>query len=122
MLEPGTVYLAPDGRHLEVGVDLRVRLTDADPISGFRPSANALFSSLAKSLGPAAIAVILTGMGRDGLDGVRELRAAGGRVLAQDEASCVVYGMPKVVAEAGLAHLLAPVDQLAADVSAALRS
>lgn len=120
-LEAGTVYLAPDTQHLEVTNRFAACLTDADPVSGFRPSATVLFTSLAQSLGPGAIAVILTGMGHDGLEGARAIRAAGGRVLVQDEASCVVYGMPRVVSEAGLAHLEAPIEQLAADVSAALR-
>lgn len=118
---PGTVYLAPDRRHLEVTATLTARLSDADPVAGFRPSATVLFTSLARSLGPAGIAVVLTGMGQDGLEGARAVHAAGGRVLAQDEASCIVYGMPRVVTEAGLAHISAPVDQLAADVSATLR-
>lgn len=120
-LEPGTVYLAPDGQHLEVTNRFAARLTDAEPVSGFRPSATVLFTSLAHNVGAGAIAVVLTGMGHDGLEGARAVRAAGGRVLVQDEASCVVYGMPRVVAEAGLAHLEAPIDQLAADASAALR-
>jgi two-component system chemotaxis response regulator CheB len=119
-LEAGTVYLAPDSRHLEVTKRFAARLTDAEPVSGFRPSATVLFTSLAQNLGSGVIAVVLTGMGQDGLEGARAIRAAGGRVLVQDEASCVVYGMPRVVAMAGLAHLEAPVAQLAVDVSAAL--
>jgi two-component system chemotaxis response regulator CheB len=119
-LEPGAVYLAPDAQHLEVGRDLRARLTEAEPVSGFRPSATVLFTSLARSVGPAATAVVLTGMGSDGLDGARELRAAGGRVLAQDEATSVVYGMPHAVVQAGLAELSAPVDRLADELMAAL--
>ena len=120
-LEPGTVYLAGDGRHLEVDSQLRARLTDAPPASGFRPSATVLFASLARSLGPAAAGVVLTGMGSDGLDGVRELRRAGGRVLAQDAATSVVNGMPGVVVAAGLADVVGPVERLAADVSALTR-
>ena len=121
LLEPGTVYLAADGRHLEVDAGLRARLTDADPIAGFRPSASVLFTSLARNLAPAVIAVVLTGMGQDGLEGARRLRAAGARILAQDEATSVVYGMPKVVAEAGLVHLQGPIDKLAADIAAVWR-
>lgn len=119
-LEPGAVYLAPDTQHLEIGRDLRARLTDAKPVAGFRPSATVLFTSLARSVGPAATAVVLTGMGCDGLDGARELRAAGGRVIAQDEASSVVYGMPHAVVQAGLAELSAPVERLADELIAAL--
>lgn len=120
-LEAGTVYLAPDNQHLEVTTRFAARLTVAEPVSGFRPSATVLFHSVARNLGRAGIAVVLTGMGQDGLEGARAIRAAGGRVLAQDEATCAVYGMPRVVAEAGLAQLSAPIDQLAADVSAFLR-
>ena len=115
-LIPGTVYLAPDNRHLEVDAGLRVRLSDAARVEGFRPSASVLFASLARNLGAGATVVVLTGMGRDGLEGARALRAAGGRVLAQDEASSVVYGMPKAVADAGLAHAQGRVDDLAADI------
>lgn len=120
-LEAGTVYLAPDGRHLEVDRAGRARLTDAAPTSGFRPSATVLFTSLARHVGPHAVGVVLTGMGQDGLEGVRRLRAAGGRILVQDEATSVVYGMPRAVAEAGLADAQAPVDQLAAEIAASLR-
>jgi two-component system chemotaxis response regulator CheB len=119
-LVPGTVYLAPDGQHIEVTPDLRVRLTDGDAVAGFRPSATVLFNSLARGLGADPIAVVLTGMGRDGLDGARAVRAAGGRILAQDEATSAVYGMPGVVVDAGLAHFSGPVEKLAADVAAAM--
>lgn len=114
---PGTVYIAPDGHHLEVDRQLRARLTQAPPVVGFRPSATVLFSSLGRNLGAGATAVVLTGMGQDGLEGARALRSAGGRLLVQDEASSVVYGMPKVVVDAGLAHVQGNVEQLAAEVA-----
>lgn len=120
-LQAGTVYLAPDGRHLEVDPLVNARLTDGDPVVGFRPSATVMFSSLARSLAPSAIGVVLTGMGQDGLEGARQLRGAGGRVLAQDEATSVVYGMPKAVVDAGLAHLQGSVETLAADIAAVWR-
>jgi two-component system chemotaxis response regulator CheB len=119
-LAPGTVHLAPDGHHLEVDAGLRARLTTADPVGGFRPSANVMFGSLARGFGPAAIGVVLTGMGRDGLDGLTRLHASGGRVLAQDEQSSVVFGMPGVVASAGVAEIVAPVEELAAHVATIL--
>lgn len=120
VLLPGSVYLAPDGSHLEVDSGLRARLTDALPVSGFRPSATVLFRSVARSLGSGAIGVVLTGMGEDGLDGARAMREAGGLVLAQDRRSSVVYGMPRVVEEAGLADVVGPVSVLAAEVCASL--
>jgi two-component system chemotaxis response regulator CheB len=116
-LVPGTVYLAGDGRHLVVDAQLRAHLTSAPPIAGFRPSATVLFASMARALGPAAMGVVLTGMGTDGLEGLRELRSAGGRVLAQDQQSAVVNGMPGAVVAAGLAHVVGPVPRLATDLS-----
>jgi len=120
-LVPGTVYVAGDGRHLEVNAQLRAHLSDAPPVAGFRPSATVLFASLARGLGPAAAGVVLTGMGSDGLEGLRALRLAGGRVLAQDRTSSVVNGMPGAVVSAGLAHVVGPVTRLAADLSATAR-
>lgn len=120
VLLPGSVYLAPDGSHLEVDSSLRVHLTDAAPVSGFRPSATVLFRSLARNFGSRAIGVVLTGMGEDGLDGARDMHVAGALVLAQDEQSSIVYGMPRAVTEAGLADVVGPVSQLAAEVSASL--
>jgi two-component system chemotaxis response regulator CheB len=118
-LEAGTVYLAGDGAHVEVDSRLRVRHTFGEPVDGFRPSATVLFRSVARAFGPTGIAVVLTGMGNDGLDGARAMRAAGGRVLAQDEYTSVVHGMPGVVVKAGLADEVGPVEKLAASVAAA---
>ena len=120
-LDPGTVYLAPDRRHLEVDAKMCARLTAEPPVNGFMPSATVLFRSVARSLGRDGIGVVLTGMGADGLEGLRALHASGGTILAQDEKSSVVYGMPRVVAEAGIAHVVGPVAQLAAEVSATVR-
>jgi two-component system chemotaxis response regulator CheB len=102
-LEPGRVYLAPGGgAHLEVttGAPMRCRLREGEAVSGHRPSVDVLFGSLAKSRAKA-VGVILTGMGRDGAEGLKAMRAAGARTLGQDEASCVVYGMPKSAFEIG---------------------
>jgi two-component system chemotaxis response regulator CheB len=112
-LTAATVYVAPDGRHLTVSRHGRVELTDDPPVAGFRPSATVLFTSLAEAFGAEAAAVVLTGMGADGLEGARALRRAGGRVLAQDADSSVVFGMPKAVADAGLATSVGSVPQLA---------
>lgn len=101
---PGHAYLAPGDRHLELirsGADYRCRLTDAPPVSGHRPSVDVLFHSVAKNAGKNAIGVILTGMGKDGADGLLEIRNAGGQTIGQDEKSCIVYGMPKVAFERG---------------------
>jgi two-component system chemotaxis response regulator CheB len=93
-MRPGTVYLAPDNLHMGVNGRERIYISADPPIAGFRPSANYLFESVAKGFGAASTAVILTGMGCDGVEGLRAIRNAGGRVIAQDEASCVVFGMP----------------------------
>jgi two-component system chemotaxis response regulator CheB len=112
-LQPGTVYLAPDNQHLTVSRRHAVALTTEPPIGGFRPSGTALLASVAQVYGPDAIGVILTGMGDDGLEGARALSDRGGTVLAQDEASSVVFGMPGAVVTAGLADAVGPVELLA---------
>lgn len=111
-LEPATVYIAPDGAHL--GVDGRgaARLADIGPIGGFRPSASFLFESVGRAYGPTAAMVILTGMGSDGVPGLRTARATGSYVLAQDEATSVVYGMPREAVAAGLVHEVLPLPQI----------
>jgi two-component system chemotaxis response regulator CheB len=113
----GTVYVAPSGRHLEVSAGRSVALSEAPPVGGFSPSATVLFRSVADVFGPAAAGVVLTGMGQDGCDGLALLRRAGGRILVQDEASSVVFGMPGAVVRAGLADVVAPVPDLAACLS-----
>jgi two-component system chemotaxis response regulator CheB len=113
-LAPGTLYLAPDDRHLGATAGGTLVLSDAPPIGGFRPSATYLFESVAYSHGAEALAVILTGMGEDGVDGLRAVRQAGGRTLAQDESSCIVYGMPGAAVAAGLADIVLPVDEIGA--------
>ena len=122
VLLPGSVYLAPDDQHLEVTAQLRARLTRAPAVAGFRPSASVLFGSIAENLGAAGIAVVLTGMGQDGLEGARRIHAAGGKVLTQAEETCAVYGMPRVVVEAGISDHCGDVDDLAAYVTHSLRS
>ena len=113
-LKASTVYIAPDDRHLGVTVDGQVQVSNTAPVGGFRPSGTALFRSVARAYGAGSVALILTGMGQDGLDGVRELRQAGGRVIAQDEATSIVFGMPGVVVAAGLADEVLPLEALSA--------
>jgi two-component system, chemotaxis family, protein-glutamate methylesterase/glutaminase len=115
---PGTVYLAPDDRHLGLGHDERIRLSGGPPIGGFRPAATYLFQSLATVFGARAAAVVLSGMGRDGVEGLRALHAAGGRVIAQDEQSSVVYGMPQAAVVAGVVDAVLSVQEIAAQVAA----
>ncbi|MBU4434399.1 MAG: chemotaxis response regulator protein-glutamate methylesterase [bacterium] len=104
LLEAGKVYVAPGGAtHLEVvrSAGLRCRLTPGDPVSGHRPSVDVLFNSVAHAVGDKAVGVILTGMGRDGAQGLLAMRGAGAKTLGQDEQSCVVYGMPRSAFEIG---------------------
>lgn len=115
-LRPATVYVAPDEHHLGVANERHVQLARAEPIQGFRPSATHLFHSVARVFGASSIAVILTGMGSDGIAGLRDVAAAGGLVLAQDEATAVVYGMPREAVRAGLVDMEGPVEALAARI------
>lgn len=122
-MNPGCVYIAPGGQaHLEVtGASPRCRLTQADTVSGHRPSVDVLFRSVARLRRPMT-GVILTGMGRDGAQGLLEMRNAGAHTLGQDEASCVVYGMPRVAFEVGAVERQMPLNRLSTailDLSAA---
>ena len=114
---PGTVYVAPDDRHLGIrlGEDRapRLLLDVAAPIGSFRPSASYLFRSISAALGAAAVSVILTGMGDDGVAGLRYAYDAGGHVIAQDEASSVIYGMPREAVLAGVVNEVLGVSEIA---------
>jgi two-component system chemotaxis response regulator CheB len=121
VLRPGHAYLAPGDRHLlvERGTSgLVARLRDDPPEHFCRPAVDPMLRSAQRACDGRVLAVILTGMGQDGLAGCRELAGAGGLVLAQDEASSVVWGMPGAVARAGLARDVLPPDRLAARVAA----
>jgi two-component system chemotaxis response regulator CheB len=116
-LRAGVVHLAPDDRHLGVVVDAtaplgRVVLLDREPVGSFRPSATTLFESCAQAYGARLAAIVLTGMGNDGVAGLGAVRRAGGRVLAQDEASSVVFGMAQEAVRAGVVDELLPLDAL----------
>jgi two-component system chemotaxis response regulator CheB len=113
-LKKRTVYVAPDDCHLGVTAPGQVALSHAAAVGNFRPSATPLFESVAHAFGAAATAVILTGMGEDGVVGLRAVRKAGGRILAQDEKTCVVFGMPGVAVAAGLVDEVLPIEAMAA--------
>ena len=114
----GTAYLAPDGHHLGVDRHRALTLSADGPVDGFCPSATPMFESVAAAFGASAVGVILTGMGDDGVKGLRALRRAGGRVIAQDEATSVVHGMPGAAVEAGLADAVLPLDAIAGRLAA----
>ena len=103
-----TVYLAGDGAHLGVGGNFRIELGDAGPVGGFRPSATYLFESVAAAFGSSVVALVLTGMGQDGVAGLHAVRSAGGSILAQDERSSIVFGMPGVAIAQGLVDEVLP--------------
>jgi two-component system chemotaxis response regulator CheB len=114
-LLPGRVYVAPGGDfHLEVEgtKHLRCRVTRGEPVSGHCPSVDVLFSSVARTAKDRAVGVILTGMGRDGAQGLLAMRQAGARTLGQDESTCVVYGMPRAAFELGAVERQLPLEKL----------
>jgi two-component system chemotaxis response regulator CheB len=111
--EPGEVLVAPSDAHLALTEAGLVMVERSAPIDGHRPSANVLFRSLARARGTRAMGVVLTGMGRDGTDGLVELHRAGGWVVAQDEASSVVFGMPQAAAASGAVDRVEPLERIA---------
>ena len=121
----GTVWLAPGGRHLLLdgeGGRVCFVLDDGPEENACRPSVDPLFRTAASLFGSGVLATVLTGMGQDGLAGARAVHAAHGRVLVQDEASSVVWGMPGAIARAGLAHAVLPLPQLSAEIVARTRA
>ena len=115
-LRAGVAYLAPAGRHLSfrrVGQHVRVHL-DVRPLdTAHRPSVDVMFQSAADTFGQRVLGVVMTGMGADGREGSAWIKARGGQIVTEAEASCVVYGMPRSVVEAGLSDTIAPLEQLA---------
>lgn len=117
---PGEVWIAPGGSHLVVKKAFNgpvLALTEDPPVNSCRPAVDPLFSSAVKVYGAKVLAVVMTGMGKDGLDGCRAVNAAGGQIVVQDADSSVVWGMPRFVAEAGLAEAILPLDKIAAEIS-----
>jgi two-component system, chemotaxis family, protein-glutamate methylesterase/glutaminase len=112
-LQPGIVLIAPQQKHMGMSARGRVILSDSDPIEGHRPSATYLFDSMARALGPKSLGVVLSGMGRDGASGLVAIKQAGGQVIAQDEASSVVYGMPREAVSLGVVDQVLPITQIA---------
>ncbi len=119
ILRPGTALVAPGDRHITVvrqgrGDSLGIALHDSPLVNRHRPSVDVLFSSAARTLGAAAAGVLLTGMGRDGAEGLLAMRTAGALTIAQDEASSVVFGMPKAAIDLGAASKVLSIDLIAA--------
>ncbi len=123
VLRSGCVYIAPGNQHLRIRQEADVRriiLSNEPPVGNHRPAVNVMYDSVAH-LGNDVVAVILTGMGCDGREGMRRIKQNGGYCIAQDEATCVVYGMPKSVIDAGLADEICPLPKIAGAIQAAVR-
>lgn len=123
VVAPGTVYVSPGHSHMRIrrsGAGYVTELLKTAPVNRHRPSVDVLFDSAAEVVGRNAIGVILTGMGKDGAQGLLRMRKAGARTFGQDEASCVVYGMPREAALIGAVEEAASLNELAAKVLAAL--
>ena len=117
----GVAYIAPGGRHLVLmrrGTGYSLRVNDEPPVNRHRPSVDTLFRSVARVAGPKAIGVMLTGMGADGADAMAEMSRAGAYNIAQDEATCVVFGMPRQAIASGGVHEIAPLPDIAARLEA----
>ena len=113
--QPGEIYIAPGGKHMEIeekNGKVLIRLTDDPPENFCRPAVDPLFRSAVKIYGERILAVILTGMGHDGLKGSRDITREGATLLAQDEATSVVWGMPGAVATAGLCTEVLPITEI----------
>ena len=113
---PGHAYIAPGGRHLRIdrsGSNYVTVVEDTEPVNRHRPSVEVLFRSAARVLGPNALGIMLTGMGADGAQAMREMKDAGSYNYVQDETSCVVFGMPRMAIQAGAAHEILPLNQIA---------
>jgi two-component system, chemotaxis family, protein-glutamate methylesterase/glutaminase len=116
-LKSDTLILAPGGSHLRLGDDGVARLSDEAAIGGLRPRADLTIADAAKIYGERLLLVVMTGMGKDGLEGARAVRARGGRIIAEAESSCTVYGMPRAIVEAQLADVVVPLGQLAGAIA-----
>jgi two-component system chemotaxis response regulator CheB len=116
IVKPGQIYLAPGGRHMRVvrhGADTTIALDDGPPVNFCKPAVDPLFTSAIDVWGGGTLALILTGMGSDGMRGGKDIVAAGGSVIAQDEATSVVWGMPGAAAHAGICAAVLPLNQIA---------
>ncbi len=115
-LQPGHAYIAPGDYHLQVarnGSQYRARVVQTEPVNRHRPSVDALFDSVMEASGSATVAVLLTGMGADGARGLKKLRDAGAHTIAQDEETCVVFGMPREAIQLGGAEFVLPLPRIA---------
>ncbi|MBI5875342.1 MAG: chemotaxis response regulator protein-glutamate methylesterase [Deltaproteobacteria bacterium] len=123
MVVPGRAIIAPGGKHIKVkktNLGSVVIVSGTAPVNGHRPSVDVLFNSVAIEYGQDAVGVLMTGMGEDGAEGLGQIKAARGATIAQDEESCVVYGMPKVAVERGYADRIVPLNDMAGAITEAV--
>jgi two-component system, chemotaxis family, protein-glutamate methylesterase/glutaminase len=118
VLDPHVALLAPGGAHLRLTAAGVTALSDAPEVGGLRPRADLTIGDAARAFGERIVLVVLTGMGNDGLEGAEQVRRRGGRVLVEAASSCTVYGMPRAVEEAQLAHAALPLAELPAAIAA----
>jgi two-component system chemotaxis response regulator CheB len=119
-LKPNTVYIAKGGKQMTVkrtGTSASIVVSEEDPKLLHNPSVDIMVDSVAETFGGDALGVIMTGMGNDGTRGLKKLKEKGGFIISQDEPSCVVYGMPRAVAEAGIADEIVPLDEIASRIA-----
>lgn len=116
-IRPGIAYVAPDSFHMRVEEGGRIHLSDEPTYNGHRPSGDVLLESVARIYGEGAVAVILTGMGRDGAMGMKAIKLMHGQTIAQDEKSCVVFGMPKVAIEMNVIDKILPLEGIAEEIA-----
>lgn len=116
LLQPGLALLAPGGLHMEVDPGRRVRLNENPPVHGVRPAVDVTIASAANVFGKRLIVAILTGMGNDGASGAKAVHDLGGRVIAEHESTCIVYGMPRSVVEIGAAHAVVALPRVASEI------
>ena len=112
---PGHAYLAPGAQHLKLvrsGADYRIELDDGPRVSGHKPSVDVMFQSVAEAVGANALAVILTGMGKDGALGIRSIAEQGGYTIAQDEETSLIFGMPQEAIKTGAVKKVLPLDKV----------
>jgi two-component system chemotaxis response regulator CheB len=118
--KPGIIYFPPEHQHLEVDTKGRFICSDAPPLDGHRPSVTVTFKSVAKFYSKATVGILLTGMGRDGADGMQAIARAGGLTIAQDEATSIIFGMPKEAIDLGAAKQVLPIHAIAPTLLALL--
>lgn len=112
----GRAFIAPGGYHMTVGMNKKILITEDKPRSGLRPSVDVTMETAVNVYGNLCTGVILTGMGHDGTEGASLIKAAGGTIIAQDEESCVVFGMPRSVIENGLANKVVPLNEIVKEI------